>query len=168
MAPADATLDARAFDMLPAVPTGLRKRGTWVTVRSTVAGVISAVDGEKLAKIRALPSYHSEYLPPTLSPGNPIIRTTDACSVHGCFNLVNADASALERDYETAQAIIDSGLFTVHPEASSPHSPAHSIEAMDMEDIHAAKRQALDSPVFMRMEEAMRMAPPRPESLETM
>jgi len=165
---ADATLDPRAFDMIPAVPTGLRKRGAWVTVRSNVEGVISAIDTLKMDQIRALPSYHSEYLPPTLAPGHPIIRTTDACSVHGCFNLINADAAQLERDYEVAQAVIDAGLFAVYPVHQSPSSPARSVDSVDAEDERAVKRQATGAPNVTDMRMLLAEAPPRPESTETM
>lgn len=165
---ADATLDGSAFEALPAVPTGLRKRGSWVTVRSNVAGVLSAVDAAKMDLIRALPSYHSEYLPPTLAPGHPVIRTTDACSVHGCFNLINSDAAALERDYEVAQSIIDSGLFSVFPPEVSPASPARSVDSVDAGDEPAQKRQAVGAPNVVNKRLPHLHAPPRPESTETM
>ena len=46
---------------------------------------------DRLAALRALPSYAGEYLPPSLV-GTHVARTVDACGTHGCFNLVHTDA----------------------------------------------------------------------------
>ena len=54
-----------------------------------------------------LPSYRDEYVP--LAAGSTVVTTVDACTVHGCFNLVHEDAQQLERDYEAAQGQVAAG-----------------------------------------------------------
>eukprot|EP00966_Prymnesium_polylepis_P241421 5583114-Prymnesium_polylepis.1 len=74
--------------------------------------------------MRALGSFNNDYLPDKLKPGNHIVRTTDACTVHGCVNLVHADKAAYLRDYEEAQRLMDLGLFEVKGAAPAELEPA--------------------------------------------
>lgn len=99
----DASLRPSAFAQLPALPASLAKHGAWVTVRSTVEGEISRINTERLEVMRALRSFNNDYLPEKLRPGQPIVRTTDACTVHGCVNLIHADPAVLAEDYEACQ-----------------------------------------------------------------
>ena len=108
---ADAYLHPTSFAALPDVPRLTRARGAWVTIRSSATGVVSAIDGDRLASIRALPSYTDEYLPKVV--GDAIVTTVDACTVHGCFNLSHPDAEQLERDYDSAQALVSAGIYGV-------------------------------------------------------
>ena len=48
------------------------------------------VHHEKLARIRALPSFLGEYCAPCIKVGCRIRQTVDATTVHGCFNLAHA------------------------------------------------------------------------------
>ena len=48
------------------------------------------VNHEKLARIRALPSFLGEYCAPCIKVGCRIRQTVDATTVHGCFNLAHA------------------------------------------------------------------------------
>lgn len=112
----DAYVDAPAFRALPHVPRELKAHGAWVTIRSSATGVITRLAHEQLAKIRALPSFLNEYVP--LSVGDRVVTTVDACSVHGCFNLAHPDAAQLEADYNTAQEIVDAGLFDLAAEVA--------------------------------------------------
>jgi len=75
---------------------------------------------------------------------------------------------ALERDYEVAQSIIDSGLFSVFPPEVSPASPARSVDSVDAGDEPAQKRQAVGAPNVVNKRLPHLDAPPRPESTETM
>ena len=97
----------------------LRAHGAWVTVRANSTGVIESLDATKLDAIRALPSYLDEYLNPNLAVGNTVVTTIDACTVHGCFNLVHADAAQLDADYKAAQRLIDENLFEIRTAAEN-------------------------------------------------
>ncbi|EOD17007.1 hypothetical protein EMIHUDRAFT_118788 [Emiliania huxleyi CCMP1516] len=68
----------------------LVEHGAWVTIRSPADGTITAVHHEKLARIRALPSFLGEYCAPCIKVGCRIRQTVDAMTVHGCFNLAHA------------------------------------------------------------------------------
>jgi len=120
----DASLRPSAFAQLPALPASLAKHGAWVTVRSTVEGEISRINTERLEVMRALRSFNNDYLPEKLRPGQPIVRTTDACTVHGCVNLIHADPAVLAEDYEACQRLMDLGLFEVVAEEAKAAAPA--------------------------------------------
>lgn len=110
----DAYLNRPAFDALPTSPIALVAHGAWVTIRSNQpTGVVTNIDAGRLAAIRALPSYRTEYM--SYDVGSVVAMTIDACTVHGCFNLAHPDAAVLERDYATAQALVELGLFEVAP-----------------------------------------------------
>ena len=128
---ADAYFDELAFERLPSTPHTLRAHGAWVTVRANATGVIEALDTAKLDAIRALPSYLDEYLNPTLAVGHTVVTTVDACTVHGCFNLVHADAAQLRADYETAQRLIDENLFEIRPPADDLACAAEVLASAD-------------------------------------
>ena len=105
-----------AFAALPANPLHpMRKHGAWVTIRSPTDGTISEIHHEMLARIRALPSFLGEYFAPCIAVGRRVQQTVDATTVHGCFNLVHADAATLAADCALAQQLINEGLFAVEP-----------------------------------------------------
>jgi len=109
----DAFFDQRAFDALPAAPERMAAQGAWVTVRANQGGRVTRLDQTRIDRIRALPSFLDDYFTPALRVGGFVAMTVDACTVHGCFNLVHADAEQLSADYATAQAIISAGIIEV-------------------------------------------------------
>jgi len=141
----DSAFAQPAFASLPATPRSpLLKHGAWVTIRSPADGTITAVHHEKLARIRALPSFLGEYCAPCIKVGCRIRQTVDATTVHGCFNLVHADAATLEADYRVAQQLIDEGLFAFTPAAAgekdvvrveTPKGPRFSYQLSEQEQV---------------------------------
>lgn len=110
----DAHFDKDAFGAIPPTPQHpMLAHGAWVTVRSPASGTISEMNHAALETIRALPSYFDEYLAPFVVVGGQIVQTVDACTVHGCFNLAHPDKDQLEADYQTAQRLVNEGLFCV-------------------------------------------------------
>ena len=106
--------DAPRFASIPTTPLHpMLAHGAWVTVRSPASGTIVEMNEPALAAIRALPSYFDEYLAPFVAVGGQVAQTVDACTVHGCFNLSHPDAEQLERDYDSAQALVSAGIYGV-------------------------------------------------------
>ncbi|EOD18099.1 hypothetical protein EMIHUDRAFT_461327 [Emiliania huxleyi CCMP1516] len=115
----------------------LVEHGAWVTIRSPADGTITAVHHEKLARIRALPSFLGEYCAPCIKVGCRIRQTVDATTVH-------ADAATLEADYRVAQQLIDEGLFAFTPAAAgekdvvrveTPKGPRFSYQLSEQEQV---------------------------------
>ena len=86
---ADCFLDPAAFAALPAVPTDFKNHAMEAKLRSAVEGVLTAVDENKMAQIRALPSFSSEML--AFKVGKEIAKTVDAVTACGNINLINSD-----------------------------------------------------------------------------
>ncbi|EOD09753.1 hypothetical protein EMIHUDRAFT_465353 [Emiliania huxleyi CCMP1516] len=134
----DSAFAPPAFASLPATPRSpLLKHGAWVTIRSPADGTITAVHHEKLARIRALPSFLGEYCAPCIKVGCRIRQTVDATTVH-------ADAATLEADYRVAQQLIDEGLFAFTPAAAgekdvvrveTPKGPRFSYQLSEQEQV---------------------------------
>ena len=106
----DAYTCPESFAALPSAPRSTTA-GAMAFIRSPVAGVLTRVREDRLAALRALPSYRSERIVPTA--GARIEVTKDLLTSCGIVLLVNEDADAFKADYEAAQRIIDDGLFEV-------------------------------------------------------
>lgn len=126
---ADAYLNPSGFDALAPSPSRLLKHGAWVTIRSPASGAITRIHAARIEQIRNLKSYQDEYIP--FAVGSVVAMTVDACTVHGCFNLVHADPAQLEADYEAAQELVEAGLFEIGNEAAAVPAPA--AEAVDVQ-----------------------------------
>jgi len=118
----DAYLSPNSFAAVPPTPLHpMLKHGAWVTIRSPRSGVITEMNEAAINRIRGLPSYLDEYIAPFVVVGGHIVQTIDATTVHGCFNLAHADEAVLKADYDTAQLLINEGLFSIDcGNASSP------------------------------------------------
>ena len=92
-------------------PLEFRAHAMEAKLRSSVAGVVTAISPTALKAIRALPSYQSEML--GTSVGKRIEKTIDLLTSYGNINLVNAKLPQLERDYKALHDILDRGIFTV-------------------------------------------------------
>jgi len=108
----DAYFEPKRFELLPPAPMPT-KRGAWVTIRSSASGFIRTIEHERLAQLRALPSYLEEYLSPALVVGGHVAMTIDVCKIYGCFNLSHADPAQLAADYDKAQQLVEDGLFSL-------------------------------------------------------
>ena len=107
----DAYLDRASFDALPRYPTNLLAHGAWVTVRANKSGTITKLNEARLDTIRKLASYRDEYMP--LNVGSHVAMTIDACTIHGCVNLVHEDEAQLCMDYMIAQGLVEQGLYEI-------------------------------------------------------
>ena len=104
-------LDRASFDALPRYPTNLLAHGAWVTVRANKSGTITKLNEARLDTIRKLASYRDEYMP--LNVGSHVAMTIDACTIHGCVNLVHEDEAQLCMDYMIAQGLVEQGLYEI-------------------------------------------------------
>jgi hypothetical protein len=108
----DAYFDPEAFGTLPTIPSAPLAHGAQVGVRSMVAGTISHVDENAVAKIRSVESYVGENVAwSALRVGQPIAKTVDVITLCGQIALVHKDKTQLESDVATVQAVISAGLF---------------------------------------------------------
>lgn len=109
----DSYLEPARFEELPREPRALSAAGVAATVRSAVEGTISRVVDERIAQLRALPSFCDLYLAAELVVGAPVVKTVDVLTECGNVNLWHSEPAQLRRDYEAACAIIDQGLYEV-------------------------------------------------------
>ena len=102
-------------------------------MRSTVEGIISHVNAERMAQIRAVESYRGENLPMSLKAGAAISKTVDIVTLCGQINLVHASKARLEEDMEKVQQLIDAGIFEVKidsPKIGPLEGPKRLVRAL--------------------------------------
>ena len=103
----DAFLDGGRFDALPDVPRSMNKAGREAFVVARQSGVLRAIPG--IGVVRKLASFLREEVmvrPPTFMP-----RTVDCFTRPASFQLLHADESVVEADYQRIRDLESSGAM---------------------------------------------------------